>query len=318
MRNFPAKILLFGEYGILVGSRGLSVPYPAFSGTFRFSGTSAPEEQEGRAIESGKQIRILLGYLSSRKGEFDFLDLDSLSTDLEKGLWFDSNIPQGYGAGSSGALTAAIFDRYGSAEVKNLELSLIREKLAAVESCFHGTSSGLDPLVSWVNAPILAEGKTSVRKLDKVVFPGSNPEGQPSNDNTLPDPGLFLLDTRIIGKTGNFVQTFMDNYRHDWEYQRAVNEVYLPAIEQAINELLQQQFNAFSESFCFISAFQLQYLPSMIPAGFANHFEYGLDTGDFYLKLCGSGGGGFMLGMCADRQKCTAYFQRNHQTVHFL
>jgi mevalonate kinase len=318
VRDFPSKILLFGEYGILVGSRGLSVPYPAFTGTFRFHDSSAPEISNDQALFSNHQIRLLSGYFNSRSQDFQFLDLGKLSEDLDKGLWFDSNIPQGYGAGSSGALTAAIFDLYGSPEAKNLQLPEIRLLLASMESCFHGTSSGLDPLVSWANAPILIDGKTSIRKLEQVIFPGRDHEPGKLQNSTMPDPGLFLVDTRIVGKTGNFVQVFMDNYHHDWEYRRAIDEVYLPAISQAIDELLQQKFAALHETFSFFSAFQMQYLSAMIPAGFTKQFEHGLDTGDFYLKLCGSGGGGFMLGMCSDREKCASHFLRIGSQVHFL
>jgi len=34
----------------------------------------------------------------------------------------------------------------------------------------------------------------------------------------------------------------------------------------------------------------------MVPAMFQNLWKTGLDTKAFYLKLCGSGGGGFLLG----------------------
>jgi mevalonate kinase len=34
----------------------------------------------------------------------------------------------------------------------------------------------------------------------------------------------------------------------------------------------------------------------MIPRLFKKLWKKGLDTGDYYLKLCGAGGGGFILG----------------------
>ena len=37
---------------------------------------------------------------------------ERLDADLEKGMYFDSSIPMGYGVGSSGAIVAAIYDRY--------------------------------------------------------------------------------------------------------------------------------------------------------------------------------------------------------------
>ena len=41
----------------------------------------------------------------------------------------------------------------------------------------------------------------------------------------------------------------------------------------------------------------------MIPAQFHELWKQGLDTNDYYLKLCGSGGGGYILGFAADFDK---------------
>jgi mevalonate kinase len=43
-------------------------------------------------------------------------------------MYFDSSIPQGYGVGSSGALVAAIYDKYANDKITVLE-NLTREKL---------------------------------------------------------------------------------------------------------------------------------------------------------------------------------------------
>jgi mevalonate kinase len=55
-------------------------------------------------------------------------DLAELKNDVETGMYFDSSIPQGYGVGSSGALVAAIYDRYAQDKITVLE-NLTREKL---------------------------------------------------------------------------------------------------------------------------------------------------------------------------------------------
>jgi mevalonate kinase len=38
----------------------------------------------------------------------------------------------------------------------------------------------------------------------------------------------------------------------------------------------------------------------MIPEGFKEVWKYGIESGDYYLKLCGSGGGGYILGFTKD------------------
>jgi mevalonate kinase len=41
----------------------------------------------------------------------------------------------------------------------------------------------------------------------------------------------------------------------------------------------------------------------MIPVKFHQMWQKGLDSGDYYLKLCGSGGGGYFLGFTEDYKK---------------
>jgi mevalonate kinase len=45
-----------------------------------------------------------------------------------------------------------------------------------------------------------------------------------------------------------------------------------------------------------LSAFQLEHLRAMIPSHLAPVWEQGLTSDSHYLKLCGSGGGGFLTG----------------------
>ena len=41
----------------------------------------------------------------------------------------------------------------------------------------------------------------------------------------------------------------------------------------------------------------------MIPVNMLDVWKKGMQTGDYYLKLCGSGGGGYMLGFTEDFEK---------------
>ena len=45
-----------------------------------------------------------------------------------------------------------------------------------------------------------------------------------------------------------------------------------------------------------LSKFQFEHFKPMIPALFNKVWKRGLDSGEYYLKLCGAGGGGFILG----------------------
>lgn len=303
-RKYPSKILLFGEYGILMGSMALAIPYPAFGGSLETYLPLQAEDQEF-AAESRQHLKLLLDHFHSDTSGFTFLDLEGFWRDLDNGLWFNSNIPQGYGAGSSGALTASIFDRYGFPGIKAAPIAEVRRNLAAMEALFHGKSSGLDPLVSWLQIPVLIDHDNQAVAMENERL---NPEIM---------KGFFLIDTQAGRKTGNLVEWFL-RQTDDWEFLRAAKEVFLPGISQAIHGITVNNPGVVEEAVGSISSFQMQYLTPMIPGSMSSHFEYGLETGEFYLKLCGSGGGGFMLGFTQNPLKTWDYFQRNGLELHSL
>ena len=145
---FYSKILLFGEYGIIEDSKGLSIPYNFYKGALKI-----PNKKNSISKSSNDILKDFLNYLKQRKIN---LDLVKFASDLDKGLYFDSSIPKGYGIGSSGALVAAIYDKYAFEKITVLE-NLTQEKLlrlkkifSDMESFFHGKSSGLDPLNSYL------------------------------------------------------------------------------------------------------------------------------------------------------------------------
>ena len=70
-----------------------------------------------------------------RLHELTTFDIDLLKKHVDEGMYFDSSIPQGYGVGSSGALVAAIYDKYASNKITVLE-NLTREKLLTLKSIF--------------------------------------------------------------------------------------------------------------------------------------------------------------------------------------
>ena len=50
----------------------------------------------------------------------------------------------------------------------------------------------------------------------------------------------------------------------------------------------------------------------MIPKTLLSDWRYGIENDLFFLKLCGSGGGGFFLGFTENINKTKKYF-KNHQ-----
>ena len=138
---FYAKILLFGEYGIIEDSQGLTLPYSFYKGTLKFSDNQSDFEKK-----SNESLQKYSDYLANLELSKDFkIDVEAFKKDIEKGLFFDSNIPQGYGVGSSGALVAAIFEKYSfkkynPSTISKTQLKDLKKVFGELESFFHGKS----------------------------------------------------------------------------------------------------------------------------------------------------------------------------------
>ena len=288
---FYSKILLFGEYGIIKDSKGLSIPYNFYKGALII-----PEQQTQQTIESNGQLRGFCDYLSKNQTEaLSSFDLVQMNSDLDKGMYFDSSIPQGYGVGSSGALVAAIYDRYALDKITVLE-NLTRDKLLALkavfaqmESFFHGKSSGLDPLNSYLSLPILINSQEHIE-----------PAGIPSQSNS--GGGVFLLDSGMTGETAPMVQLFMEKMKHEGFRSMLKNE-FVRYTDQCVEDFLNGDVSSLFGNIKRLSKVVLDHFQPMIPKQFHQLWQLGLDTNAYYLKLCGSGGGGYMLGFTQDLAK---------------
>jgi len=294
--NYPAKIVLFGEYGIILGSMALAVPYPRYSGGFRFPENSTTPQLKTQSA-SNLEIIKLLSFFKKDPNKFQFLDLQNLDHDANKGMYFDSSIPIGSGLGSSGALTAALYDHYAISENQTDYLA-IKLKLSLIESYFHGLSSGIDPLVSLLKKPILIGSNTSF--ITKVAL------SRFSKIYT-----LFLINTHSMGKTDLLVSSFLKRYEQP-DFKKIINQEYIPLINSTIKAIQNADFELFDQLLINYSQFQFTYFKEMIPHEMRTSFDHGIKSGDFTLKLCGSGGGGFVLGIARDRSRAEFYFNSNH------
>jgi mevalonate kinase len=291
---FYSKILLFGEYGIIKDSKGLSIPYNFYNGALKVD-----ENPTQEAIKSNASLRRFVTYLENLQQEQPELvtfNIEILKADVERGMYFDSSIPQGYGVGSSGALVAAIYDKYANNKITVLE-NLTRDKLlqlkaifSQMESFFHGKSSGLDPLNSYLSIPILINSKDNI---EATGIPSQSTTGKGA---------VFLLDSGIVGETAPMVNIFMENLKEEG-FRKMLKTQFVKYTDACVDNFLGGDMKSLFANTKQLSKVVLNNFKPMIPEQFHGVWQRGIDTNDYYLKLCGSGGGGYILGFTKDLEK---------------
>ena len=283
---FYSKILLFGEYGIIEDSKGLSIPYNFFKGALKLPDSPS---------EKSKQSNLILIDFCSHLKQIGDLDLDLILFEkhINEGLYFDSSIPKGYGVGSSGALVAAVYDKYSNNKITVLE-NLTREKLlklkiifSKMESFFHGKSSGLDPLNSYLSIPILIKSKDDI-----------NVTGIPSQKSR-GTGAVFLLDSGKTGSTAPMVSIFMEKMKSEG-FRKMISSQFIKHTNICVDSFLSGDINKLLQNTKKLSRIVFENFKPMIPDEFHHLWKKGIDSGSYFLKLCGSGGGGYILGFAPD------------------
>jgi mevalonate kinase len=286
-RTFYGKLLLLGEHSVIEGSKALVIPYLEYSASLAF----AQQSLTGEDLESNRVLSEFAAWLKENQNSaMPSLDINRLSRDTGLGLYFRSSIPKKYGLGSSGALCAAIYSEYGGTSSKfsekpdSGELLSVKRSLASLESWFHGTSSGIDPLCIYYNKAIIIEGKNDLRtwEVENIRTQGVH---------------FFLLDTGMKGNTGELVTAFRNKLQGQ-SLKESFAEQYIPLVNEVVDQFTDGQPDY--DSLVQLSLFQWRIFQDMIPDKFQAVWQYGLDWEYYTCKLLGSGGGGYILGFTQD------------------
>lgn len=276
---FYSKVLLFGEQIINKGAMGLAVPFPHFYGVMKFAGTDASE----KAQQSNHSLARIADYIIHHKELGHLYDTNLFLDDIEKGIYFDSDIPQGFGLGSSGALVASVYHRYRKNKKKNYVIDELKHELAEIESFFHGKSSGLDPIVCYLNkAVLITKGEVS----DAFNLPQSKKDVLK----------LFLINTHIERKTSPYVNLFLDKCKEP-KFMKTIEKSLIPANNIAIDSFLKGKHTELMKCTKIISQLQMDLMPEFIPPAFHDVWRAGQKHNEYHLKICGAGGGGFIIGI---------------------
>jgi mevalonate kinase len=295
--EFHSKVLIFGEYSILYNSKALTMPLKQFKGKFNFNPSCQQSKSSNASLREFCRHMIKNHFPIDEQG--NIINVKRFQLELDKGLYFESNIPQGFGLGSSGAIVAAIFMRYidKAGEMKDLVKAETKENihklksiLSSLEGFFHGTSSGIDPLSILLNKPLLYVNP-------KDVVPVDLPIAKPKSQHV-----LFLLNTEIPRNTDKLVKKFKDSCE-DESFKKMMEDELVAGNNACIDAFLNADYTTLYQNLKTVCSFQFNHMNYLIPEHLQGIMKNGLDSGDYYMKICGSGGGGYMLGFTDNWQK---------------
>ncbi len=203
-------------------------------------------------------------------------------------------------------MVASIFEKYSLKKyspenISKDELKDLKKVFGELESYFHGKSSGIDPLICYMNLPILIENKENV---DKVSIPQSE-EGKGA---------IFLIDSGMTGETGPMVQIFFEKMKTEG-FRKTLKEEFIRYNNACIDAFLKKEMNPLFRNLKNLSVWAYENFKPMIPESIYQIWKKGLDTNAYYLKLCGSGGGGYILGFTKDYKKAEKMLKGFHKEV---
>jgi mevalonate kinase len=288
------KIMLFGEYSIMEGSSAALIPYHKVKAYFR----SPYKADNPKTVYSNEQLSKFTSYLKELEANgalCGIIDCTTLASEINSGLYLESTIPENYGLGSSGAFCVAVYRNY-PLDSHELPLADLRQIFARMESFFHGTSSGVDPLCIHANEPI-------VIIKDEYHLPGVN--GLHNENMVKP----FLINTGKKSNTAAYVEEFQKNMKNR-EFKLDFRRQYIQVVNKAVAQWLKGQME--ENTIFSLSRLQQHFFKNMIPHDFMEIWDKGIYTGMYALKLCGSGGGGMILGFTNNVSGTADYLMRNY------
>lgn len=288
---------------MIFGSEALLIPFNLRYGEWS-SVINRPSE---RGFELNKKLFEFYEYLS-KDNSFRILDLRRFEMELNAGLYFDSNIPLGYGVGSSGSLVAATYDRFKLIDIE--DVNRLKDFLAKMENYFHGSSSGIDPLQCHYGKPFVLRQQTTGNRQQTII--------EVLNDDFISENiHIFLIDTKTKGPTAPLVEHFKER-RNNKEYLDIFDNEYVPIVSKCIDCLIEKNDRNFFDSLSQLSILQLDLLSHTIPNDFKEYLTKNVHDDSFQMKLCGAGGGGYLLGFSNDTEATDNYWSCQNKKILWI
>ena len=280
--RYYSKVILFGEYSMIFDATALMIPLKRFSAQWQFPLSF----NRAASLPSNQSLKRFCQYLSENEALSSLFDLQALEKDLDEGLFLTSNVPSGYGLGSSGTLVAAVYDRY--AIQKTDDYLQLKSLFGKMECHFHGSSSGIDPLQCYLGQPF----KITPKGVELL-----------SDDFPKKDIHICLIDTKIKSNTKPLVNHFKAQ-RENLEFLNRFQSEYVPCVTSCINSMIEGDKELFFNSLKQLTRGQLEFLRPMVTDNTLDLFTTDYDF-NFGVKISGSGGGGYVLGFTDDVERAS-------------
>lgn len=270
-----AKLLLFGEHSVLLGSPAVNVPLWDFSARLKFPGKDINLKQK----TSNLQLEKFFQYTRDNQEWFGgYIDLETFGEAVKGGLYLDSNIPESYGLGSSASVCVAVYKAFCRSLIDNPDA--LKNFYSKLESFFHGKSSGIDPLAIHTDRIVIADRNAIWFSDEKKSLLDSQTQA-------------YLLDSGISRNAPAMISTFQAEYGST-DFKEKFHAQYFPLLEKLKNRIISNQiieWDILKE----ISHLQLEFFQKLIPTAIYSLWVDLLQTNKSCMKLLGAGGGGFFL-----------------------
>ena len=110
------------------------------------------------------------------------------------------------------------------------------------------------------------------------------------------------MDSGREREAGPLVDRFVQQFQSDTKWRSRIQNDWMAASNACLDYLMGQRHSDFGEHFSQLSDWQASLSPWLIPDAIRSIWQ-----GDSYrLKICGAGGGGFMLGYSSDWEQTRA------------
>ena len=106
----------------------------------------------------------------------------------------------------------------------------------------------------------------------------------------------------MTSETAPLVSIFLDNLEAP-AFRKMMKHEFIAISDRCIEHFLSGNISDLFSDVKKLSSVVLEHFSPMIPKRFRAVWKKGIDTNAYYLKLCGSGGGGYILGFTQDLPK---------------